>query len=346
MYKTENEIFSQYIALEKTYTYLMERAYEIKKVQKEKTFESVTFIGCGSSYSLCKSAAMSLKMRSQLKVDSFPAGDLMLNFSQYKSLIKNTLLIAPSRSGSTSEVILAVKRAKEEFGVPCISICATNQSELSKMADLNFELPWIFDESVCQTRTVTNLYTANLILVGILTDDKLLLDEIKSAIENGCRFMEANKKILTDIGNDEAWDNVVTLGDSELTGIVEEGALAFKEICQLPSNYYHILDVRHGPSVLIRNKTLVILAAAPDGEAYQKDLIKDLKKQHAIIITVSDKPDNGYGADYNFTVPSYRNYAVMGIPFIFIPQMLSYSKAISRGINPDLPQGLEPWIKL
>lgn len=99
-------------------------------------------------------------------------------------------------------------------------------------------------------------------------------------------------------------------------------------------------------SVLIRNKTLVIIAAAHDGEAYQKDLVKDLKKQQAIIITVSDKPENAYGADYNFTVPSYKNYAVMGIPFIFVPQMLSYSKAIVRGTDPDQPQGLNPWIKL
>lgn len=345
MYKTEKEIYSQYEALEKTYSYMMEKACDIRNFQKENTFGSVAFIGCGSSYSLCRSAEMSLKMRSSLKTFSFPAGDLMLNFSQYDSLIENTLLIVPSRSGSTSEVLLAVKKAREKFGTPCISICATIKSELAEMADLNLEIPWAFDESVCQTRTVTNLYTANLMLVAILTDDKLLLDEIKSAIENGSMFIEENAALLKKISSDD-WDNVVTLGDAELTGIVEEGALAFKEICQLQSNYYHILDVRHGPSVLIGKKTLVIIAAAPSGEAYQKDLIRDLKKQQAVIITVSSRSDNIYGSDYNFTVPAYCNNAVTGIPFIFIPQMLSYGKAMATGINPDLPQGLDPWIKL
>lgn len=346
MYKTEREILSQYDALEKTFTYLMERAQDIRDFKKDKVFKNITFIGSGSSFSLCKSAEMSLKLRSQLATNSFPAGDLMLNFPQYENLIKDTLLIVLSRSGSTSEILLAVKKARKEFNVPCISVCATNQSELSKMADLNLELPWAFDESVCQTRTVTNLYTANLILIGILADDRLLLDEIESAIKNGSKFIEENMAVLKNIGNDDSWDNVVTLGDSELTGIVEEGALAFKEICQLQSNYYHILDVRHGPSVLIRNKTLVIIATTPYKETYQKDLIKDLKKQKAIVITVSDKSDNIYGSDYNFVIPSYRNYAVRGIPFIFVPQMLSYFKAIATGINPDLPQGLDPWIKL
>lgn len=34
-------------------------------------------------------------------------------------------------------------------------------------------------------------------------------------------------------------------GDAELCGICEEGALTFKEICQVDSNYYHLLDARH-----------------------------------------------------------------------------------------------------
>lgn len=346
MYKTKKEILSQYTALEKTYTYLMGISEELKAFYKSKAFRSVTFIGSGSSFCLCKSAEMSLRLRSQVIINSFPAGDLMLNFPQYGNLINDTLLIALSRSGCTSEILMTAKKARKDFNACCLSLCATSKSELSKIADMNLELPWAFDESVCQTRTVTNLYVASLILIGILADDRLLLDEIKSAIINGTKFIEENIEELENIGNDASWDNAVTLGDGELTGIVEEGALAFKEICQLHSNYYHILDVRHGPSVLIRNKTLVIIAATPHNENYQKDLIRDLKRQNAKVITVSDKSDDTYEADYNFVIPSYRNYAVAGIPFIFVPQMLSYYKAISKGVNPDLPEGLDPWIKL
>ena len=37
--------------------------------------------------------------------------------------------------------------------------------------------------------------------------------------------------------------------------IASEGALAFKEIARIPSISYHLLDVRHGPMVLIDDKT-------------------------------------------------------------------------------------------
>lgn len=346
MYKTEYEIFNQYISLEKTYEYLVSRTDDISCFKNNNNFDSVTFIGCGSSYSLCKSAELSLKLRTSLKVNSIAAGDLMTNLTQYNKLLENTLLVAPSRSGSTSEVVNAVTMSKEKYGVPCISICAVNNSELAKISDLCIELPWAFDESVCQTRTVTNLYTANLYMVGVLSSDELLCKEIKQAIDNGDKYIKQYKEQLKIVAKEKAWENVVTLGDSELEGIAEEGALAFKEICQLHSNYYHILDVRHGPAVLINDKTLIIIAVTPFNENYQIDLIKDLKKNGATIVTVGSNPKNVYDSDYHISVPLYKNYSVMGIPFIFIPQALSYFKALERGVNPDVPNGLDPWIKL
>lgn len=36
----------------------------------------------------------------------------------------------------------------------------------------------------------------------------------------------------------------------------------------------------------------------------------------------------------------------MGIPFIFIPQAVGFFKAVAKGLNPDVPPGLEPMISL
>ena len=304
----------------------------------------MTYIGSGSGYTLCRSAEMSAKIRLNLPANALAAGDLMLNFSHYTKLLKDTVIVAPSRSGSTSEVILAVKKAKEELGVPCISICAVANSELSKIADLNLEIPWAFDESVCQTRTVTNLYTANLMLIGIMADDDVMMEEIKKAIESGNGYMDEYKETLQRISVGNTWSKVVVLADSELQGIAAEGAVAFKEIPQVMSNFYHILDVRHGPMVLIDKDTLVIIATSPYGISYQQDLICDLKKRGALVVTVG--AEEAIDSDYHITLPECKNYAVYGIPFIFVPQAIGFYKAVQKGINPDLPNGLDPWIKL
>jgi glutamine---fructose-6-phosphate transaminase (isomerizing) len=346
MYITEKEIRSQYSALMKTYDYLISKSVEIKNFWDKYNFESITFIGCGSGYCLCESAAMSARLRLHLPANAFASGDILLNFSQYKDFLKNTLIIAPSRSGSTSEVIMAINKAKADNNTPCIALSAVLDSELSKISDLSLELPWIFDESVCQTRTVTNLYTANLMLIAILKNDEDLISEIKDAIDAGEKYIEKYEPIFKEIAENYDWKKVMVLSDSELQGIGSEGAIAFTEISQVQSNYHHILDVRHGPSVLINKKTLVIMACSSENILLQIDLIKDLKLAGAIVITVSDEAENIWNSNFNITIPKYKNYAVRGIPLILAPQMISYYKALSEGINPDLPLGLDPWINL
>lgn len=216
---------------------------------------------------------------------------------------------------------------------------------ISKLADLTLEMPWAFDDSVCQTRTVTNLYAANLIITGILSGDEKLLTEIKSAIDAQELFMTEYKDVIKDAA-DLDWDNAVVLADVELEGIAKEGAMAFKEICQLKSNYYHLLDSRHGPMVLFDDKTIVIAAKTPFDDKYQTELLKDIKSNGSYIICVSDNKEGIEYADINITIPSYENYAAAGIHLIFLPQALSFYKALAIGVNPDVPRGLDPWIKL
>ena len=173
--------------------------------------------------------------------------------------------------------------------------------------------------------------------------NEIMEQEIAFAISQGDYFIEEYKDTLSGIA-DTVWENVVVLADYELEGIAEEGALAFKEICQLPSNYYHVLDVRHGPMVLINDKTLVIIVLSPLDDSYQEKLISELSARGSQIVTVSSSEKCGMATDIK--IDDYKNYGVRGIPFIFVAQALAFFKALSIGANPDEPSGLDPWIKL
>ncbi len=344
MYLTQKEIFGQYEALRRTYDLFLAKRSQIKSLFKKYEPRSLTFIGAGSGYTLCHSGEISTKLRLNLAANAVAAGDLLVNFNHYKKLLEGTVIIAPSRSGGTSEVVINVERAKK-MGVPTLAIAAKEDSPLSELAELTLEIPWAFDESVCQTRTVTNFYAANLILIGILADDEKLLAEIDAAVKDGERFMAEYKGMAETIAKED-WDKVVILADSELEGIGAEAALAFAEIPQLPANYYHVLDVRHGPMVLIDEKTLVVAALSPEENELQLALIQDLRKNKARVIAVSMGEKRDLGANREVFVPQYENFAVLGIPFIFIPQAIAFYKALERGLNPDQPGGLAPWIDL
>jgi len=339
---TEREILGQHEALSKTYEYFLANAGRIKKFADRQNYKSLAFIGCGSSYCQCRSAELSAKMRLPVPAVSIAGGDLMLNYPHYRNMLRGAMLITPTRSGATSEVVLSVKKIKREQKTPLILVCCRENSELEKMAELALVIPWAFDQGVCQTRSVTSLYAANLCLVAALASDKALFREIGVAVKNQEKFMAANRDALREIGG-LGWTHAVMLADSELEGIAGSAALSVKEIALAPANYYHLLDVRHGPIVLIDKNTLVIMAASPSGSNYQKDLAADLKKRGATVVSFGPQ---ALGGDYHLAAPAYKNFGVAGIPFIFGPQLIAYYKAAARGLDPDQPHGLEPWIVL
>lgn len=346
MNNTYKEIKGQYDALARTVEYMESKREAIKKFYADKMPKSLVFIGSGSSYDISQSAELIAKVRLGIEATSLPAGDIMINCKSYSKLIKNSLIVAISRSGSTSEIIGAIKAVKVIGNIPVIGVTCIAQSELCKISDLVLELPWAFDESVCQTRTVTNFYTIVALLAAYWADDNRLVSDIKSVISVGNDFMQKNESSLKEIA-ETAWDNAVILADGELQGLSAEAALAFTEISQIPAVYHHLLDVRHGPMVLIDQKTIVIARLTCNGWKYQKELLVDIAAKGSKIIALTDDDcEIPECVRFNIPVSKDLDYVSTGILFIFISQIIAYYKAIQKGLNPDKPDGLDAWIKL
>lgn len=78
----------------------------------------------------------------------------------------------------------------------------------------------------------------------------------------------------------------------------------------------------------------------------QRSLVEDLKAKGGTIVTVSCDKRNLYDSDLHIFVGESVRFETWGIAFISVIQMLSYEKAIVKGCNPDLPEGLDPYIIL
>ena len=149
------------------------------------------------------------------------------------------------------------------------------------------------------------------------------------------------------------WTHAVVLADAELEGIAEEGALVFKEVCQLPSSYHHLLDVRHGPMVLVNKETLVLAALGTKNEL-EINLLKDAKAKGAHVVAFCDDGDNCAAGDCCSDIGDISfscfakplSHVAKGIPFIVLCQMVAYYKSKETGADPDKPTGLDPWIAL
>ncbi|MFB5267601.1 SIS domain-containing protein [Paenibacillus enshidis] len=344
---TYREIKGQYKALQQTFEYMVAKRAEFTAFVREQAVTSVTFVGSGSSYCLSEAAAFSFRLRASLPALSLAAGDLMLHADRYRPMLAGTLAIAPSRSGSTSEVIEALRLIQSEERIPVLSISCVTNSPLSARADFALELPWAFDDSVCQTRTVTNLYAANLLLAAFLAGDEDLIADMQAAIHQGEAYMTRVENDIRRV-SDFAWTNAVVLADGELQGLAAEGAIALTEIAKTQAHAYHLLDVRHGPMVTVGPDTLVIAALSDSGIDHQRNLMRDIKDRGATVIAFADRAEVVPQDIVDLAVTTDRplDPAVRGIPFIFIPQIAALANAERHGINPDQPDGLVAWVKL
>lgn len=346
MYKTEAEISNQHISLRQTYAYMQGNAEMIKDFYGISGFYSVTFTGSGSMFSLGKSAELSLKTRGGLHSMTFAAGDLTLNMPYYRDMLSGTMMMALSRSGSSSEVIQAVEHARRDAGASVIVITATKDSKLAQSADLVLEAPWAIDEAITPTRSMSNFYLMNLYNIGLLTGDNKLLDELKNATDDQEDFIEKYRNELEGISQSGLWDKVLILADGELAGLAEASANAMLRMGGIPATHCNILNVRHGQHMMVDNRTLVITVVSPLEEAYQSVLLRELRGRGAQIMTISSRRDNIYGADLNVPLPEYQNYAVRGLPLVYCLQAIAVYKTIADGHDPDTYGGSDRWVRL
>lgn len=341
MYSTEREILGEMSSIEKCLQLVSTKEKEIKSFFSG--VEKIWFVGSGSSYCLARSAAVMFTMRCNIPSFAVAAGDLLLHAKRYQSAIKNSAVVFISRSGMTSEVLRVFDIVGELPGVFTLSICANAQSCLNDKCGLSICVPWAFDESVCQTRTIGSFYSCFALMCAMVSDDTRLKDQLLAV----CKMEgELNERVRPAAQRMAAWDwdHVVVLADGETTGLMEEGALAFKEICCLNSNCYNLLDVRHGPMVMINENTFVF-AFLESGCKEELELVKDLRKKTDKLLSFGPFAACVEGVEH-FSAGDITDPIAAGLIALYILQNTSLQKALQRGVNPDQPAGLSAWISL
>ena len=143
-YHTYNEIKSQ--------TRAWGQALEVTSASvfpKVDAYDQVLFTGCGSTYYLSLAGAALYQELTGCAARAVPGGELLLN-PQVAVTDRKTLLIAVSRSGTTTETVKAVEKFKAEKRGDVIVV--SNYDEvLSRLADVNIVIDHGQEELIAQT---------------------------------------------------------------------------------------------------------------------------------------------------------------------------------------------------
>jgi glucosamine--fructose-6-phosphate aminotransferase (isomerizing) len=352
-HKMLQDIYKGPVVIEKTLKFCMAEIPNFLPEIVQDLGRMIYITGSGTSYHAGLAGQYALSALAGLPTSLIPASEVAPWIPRSK---KGFLLIAFSQSGESVDILHAAKFAVER-GAKVLAITNQAGSQLARFA--NYSLITQAGEEIAVTATKTYLgqlsaiYALSIELglsLKVPLDDNLvnLKESIQSAPKMVYRILESQNGNLQKISLDYMENTFFfLLGSGPNFATALEGALKFKESCNLFAEGHSTREFLHGPMQLINEKTpMFFLVSEHDNIVEWRELITRFKGFGAPIILVSCRNEEIEEKATNIiTLPQ-------GIPQIFSPiyyvvplQLFAYYSSITRGLNPDKPEKLTKVVK-
>ncbi len=295
----------------------------------------VIVTGAGSSYHASLYAKY-LLARVGVNVDAVVASELKYSVS----IGKHDVILAVSQSGETADLLDAVRYAKS-IGCTVLSLVNVTTSSLARESDHYLSINAGPEIGVAATKS----FTAQLSVIyrlAMMIEGKH--DDHLSIVSKGVKDILACTEVSS-IADSINTNDIYIIGKGINHVIALEGALKLKELAYIHAEAINAGELKHGPLTLIDDKSIVIALNVKD-DTYKDVMnsIKEVKARGAYVIGISDNYCKEY--DIHIKVPGVDNYndsiRILAYPvYQCIPlQLLAYSIAVKRNLNPDYPRNI------
>ncbi|MBV6449385.1 MAG: hypothetical protein MHPDNHAH_00095 [Anaerolineales bacterium] len=327
----------------KTQTEAWRQALDVinaSSLPKADDYDLVIFTGCGSTYYLSQAAAALYVELTGRSAQAVSGGELLLNpqtvLPQTSSL--RFLLVAISRSGTTTETIKAVEKFKNDKRGDVVVISNYNET-LSSLADFNFVIDKGQEESVAQTRSFASMYVAVTALCAKMAGRDDFVKAMDKLPEVGNSLIDKYEEWAKKIGENLSFDRFYFLGSGIRYGLACEVNLKMKEMTLTHSEPFHFLEFRHGPMSMVGKSTLVCGLLSTVNRQHEAKTLEEMKRLGGTVASVGEKE-----ADVCFE--SKIPEEVRGVLYLPVLQLMSFHRSLAKGLNPDRPNNLTAVVKL
>jgi fructoselysine-6-P-deglycase FrlB-like protein len=205
-------------------------------------------LGCGTSLYIAQAYARTREDAGHGETDAFPASEMPAG-RRYDAVL------ALSRSGTTTEVLIALQRLGP--GTPTVALTAVADSPLAEAAGTAVVLAFADERSVVQTRFATTALVYLRAHLGI--DPRGAADAAQAVLTDRLPVDPA------------AFDRFHFLGSGWTVGLAAEAALKLREAGRAWTESYPAMEYRHGPIATADERTLVV-AFDPLDDALASDI--------------------------------------------------------------------------
>ncbi|GAA4587515.1 SIS domain-containing protein [Planotetraspora phitsanulokensis] len=206
--------------------------------------ERVAVVGCGTSWFVAQSYAVLRERAGHGETDAFAASEVPLGRPYDR-------VVALTRSGTTTEVLDLLSRAKES-AIRTTAITADADTPVTGLADETIVLGFADERSVVQTRFATTQLALLRMHLG---------EDLTSVIADAEHALaEPLPEPLL------AAEQFSFLGTGWTYGIAQEAALKMREACRAWTEAYLAMEYRHGPIAIAEPGRITwMLGTAPSG---------------------------------------------------------------------------------
>jgi glucosamine--fructose-6-phosphate aminotransferase (isomerizing) len=266
-----------------------------------------------------------------------PGGELLLN-SQVVLTNQKSLLIAISRSGTTTETVKAVEKFKKENRGDVVVI--TNYDEvLSRLADVNIVIDKGQEESVAQTRSFASMYVAATAMCARMARREDLVEAMGKLPEIGNWVIGNYESYAKEIGENLSFDRFYFLGSGIRYGLACEANLKMKEMTLTHSEPFHSLEFRHGPMSMVNEKAVVVGMLSDINRVHEAQVLSEMKLLGGTVSALGE-------AEADVSFKSQIPEQVRGVLYLPVLQLMAFYRSVAKGLNPDRPENLKAVVEL
>ena len=303
-------------------------------IKKAKT---VYMIGSGTAGAAAAQIAFYLRVYGKIRAVSLIGAEA----SDYYPLIrKGDLLISPSQSGETADVLEVLELAKKR-GAKIASHVNMPGSMMTRMSDFKFMAQAGPEICVMSTKIFVSQiawgYLVAKAVGGKLTEGKKNLQSLSNTVDRQLKdaeWMSDIRKLATKLARTE---DLYLLGKGQNLQIIKEGMVKIIEGSYIHAHGIPAGDLKHYAITLMEEGTPVIAVVSNDElKASVLNAIHEVKARGAKVVGIS--PTNAEQFSDWLKVPDTKETsAIMNV----IPlQLLAYYMALARGNNIDKPRNI------
>lgn len=339
---TYNEISSQPLIWEQCLGRISK--IDLGSFPRGEDYDQIIFAGCGSTYYLSLWAARATQLRTGWSCHAAPSSELWLSPEAWLVPAQKTLIIAISRSGSTSETIEALKLCNQRGNASSIVVTCYPDSELAGLSNAVVELPHAQEESIAQTRSFTSMMLG----VAHLMENSYPKTLPQRLSEQLSFIVQRDKDTASTYGKDGKISRFFFLGSGSKYGLACEAMLKMKEMSLSYAEAYHFLEFRHGPMSMVDANSLVVGLLSPELDSYELNVLCDMKDLGSKVLAIGPAElEDAYKELDHFIPIDFDDFGMLGdVLYLPILQLLAYERALANGHDPDNPNNLSAIVVL